>query len=89
MDYTGLNILMSDGKTLLALREANEKDMQVKKNNLCDSYYTLFQGKDTEGITHFVCSQVLDIPSITWTEIPKHAILILDLDTKKEDLIKL
>jgi predicted glutamine amidotransferase len=89
MDYTGLNILMSDGKTLLALREANESDVQVKNNNLCDSYYTLFQGKDIEGITRFVCSQALDIPSVAWTEISNHHLYILDLNTKKEDIIEL
>jgi len=87
MDYTGLNILMSDGKTLLALRSANEKDAIVKDNALCDSYYTLLQGKNQEEVPLFICSQSLDIAGITWTTIPNHAVLVLDIGTQKEDLI--
>jgi glutamine amidotransferase len=89
MDYTALNILISNGKTLLALREVNENDGAVKKDDLCDTYYTLLQGKDASGVTRFICSQPLDISDVSWTQIPNHAVLVLDEEIKEEKIVRL
>ena len=75
MDYTAENIIMSDGETLVAMREANDSTDDKELSSLCDSYYTLFQGKDNSGKTKLICSQELSLPGITWTPIPNHAVL--------------
>lgn len=89
MDYTAMNILMSDGKRLIAMREANENNDYVKKNILCDVYYTLLLGKDVANTTKLICSQPLDIQNITWTGIPNHAVFVFNIETKEEKTIRL
>ncbi len=89
MDYTALNILISDGKMLLATREVNENNEEVKQYDLCRDYYTLLQGKNASGITKFVCSQKIRLPYIVWTEIPNHAALVVDLATGKDELVRI
>jgi predicted glutamine amidotransferase len=89
MDYTALNILMSDGKTIVALREVNSQDAIVKKLDLCDRYYTLFEGRDASGNTAYVSSQKFDITGIVWAEIPNHSALVIPLDGGKRKLIEL
>jgi predicted glutamine amidotransferase len=88
MDYTAMNILISDGKLLIAMREANENNDYVKKNDLCDSYYTLLLGKNSANATKFICSQRLDIPDIAWTNIPNHAVFVFNTETKEEKIIR-
>lgn len=84
MDYTAVNLLFSDGKTLIAMKEANEGNETVKSMNLCDSYYTLFEGKDASGTTKFVSSEPLDVPDISWIGIPNHGIVVIDVATGVE-----
>jgi glutamine amidotransferase len=88
MDYSALNILISDGNILIALREGNENDAATRDNNLCDSYYTLFQGKNAKGAVRYICSQSLNIPDVAWMEIPNHAALTVRLDTDGAELIE-
>ena len=86
MDYTAENIIMSDGKTLIAMREANDGTDDKELTDLCDSYYTLFQGKDSSGKTKVICSQELSLPGITWTLIPNHAVLRIGTDGREETI---
>lgn len=85
-DYTALNLLVTNGKTLFAVREANEKNAWVKKENLCDYYYTLFLGKSTDKKSTIVCSQKLDLDGMSWSEIPNHSLLAVNLETGEENI---
>lgn len=87
LDYTAFNTLFSDGHHLLVTREANEKNTWVKKENLCDYYYTLFMGKSVDQKTKIICSEKLDLKNVTWTEIPNHTIAIIDLQTGREWMV--
>lgn len=87
--YSAMNILMSDGKKLLALREANEKNEDAQKKNLCDDYYTLFRGKNSSGKTTLICSQKLSIPDVTWLEIPNHNLFTIDTQSGEETLTQI
>lgn len=75
LDYTAANILMSDGRTLLAAREANDRNVSPAAGNICEYYYTLFAGKDASGAARFISSEKLAIEGIAWEEIPNHTIL--------------
>jgi len=88
MNYTALNILMSNGRTLIALREGNDKNEDVKKHGLCDSYYTLLQGKDAGGVPKIICSQPLDLPGIVWEEIPNHSALAMNVGNEDSVLLQ-
>ncbi len=88
MDYTAVNLLFSDGKAFIAMKEVNEENEGVKKMNLCDSYYTLFQGKDVSGATKFVCSEPLEVPGISWIPIANHQIVVIDVTTEKEQIMQ-
>ncbi|MGD1045083.1 MAG: class II glutamine amidotransferase [Bacteroidota bacterium] len=89
MKYSAANILMSDGNILFAMREANDRDVDANRKILCDTYYTLFQGKDISGTTKFICSQKLDIPDIIWIEIPNHTILTINTKSREEKTVSL
>ncbi len=89
MRYTAANILMSDGNFLIALREVNEQNEDVKNKNLCDAYYTLFQGKNTTGETVLISSQSLAVPDITWEEIPNHTACVVSLATGESHLVEI
>ncbi len=87
-DYTATNIIFTNGKFLFAMRQANEKNKNVAKDNLCDDYYTLFLGK-LSGKTKVICSQRLDIDGLTWTAIPNHAIVAINLETHEEKIVNI
>lgn len=71
-DYTAMNIVFSDGKSIWALREVNEKNSFVKKYKLM-SYYSLFIGK---GDGYFVvCSEKLPLKNIQWKVIKNHEMM--------------
>jgi predicted glutamine amidotransferase len=86
LDYTATNILFTDGKLLFALRQANEKNTMVARDNLCDTYYTLFLGKQN-GKTKIICSQKLDLDGVTWSEIPNHAFAMINLENGEEKIV--
>jgi hypothetical protein len=86
LDYTAFNTLFSDGRCLLATREANENNAWVKKGNLCEYYYTLYHGASKDGKQHIICSQELPINGIQWSEIPNHAMVCIDLATGKKEI---
>lgn len=85
IERTAANILLSDGKMLYTMRDVNENDETVRKGNLCDTYYTLYQGKDGNGKTRFICSQKIETTGISWIQIPNHSVLVIDLATSKEE----
>lgn len=88
-DYTACNALFSDGNVIFAIREANEKNEWVKKENLCDSYYTLFIGRSTEQKIKVICSQKLELAGITWSEIPNRTIIAVYAKTGRDETIVL
>lgn len=87
LKYTACNALFSDGKILYAIREVNEKNERVIEGNLCDFYYTLFLGKIANQKAKIICSQRLDLEGITWSEIPNHAMAVVDLQTGREKIV--
>lgn len=76
-DYTALNCILTNGRVLIVVREANEKNEWVKKENLCDNYYTLFIGKSADQKKKIICSEKLSLDGILWTEISNHTIEVV------------
>lgn len=74
-DYTALNFILTDGKTIWALREVNEDNEWVKKLNMRDSYYTLYRGSDDSGKVNLICSEPLPVFDLKWNLIPNHALV--------------
>ncbi len=81
LPYTAFNIIFSDGKKVVALREVNEKDSAVIKNNLCDNYYTFFLGTPKNGAPRVICSEKLRLPSVQWDTIKNHELVTIDIET--------
>ncbi len=74
-DYTAMNFILTDGETLLATHEVNEKNAYVQKGNLCESYYTLYVGMSAENKHLYICSEPLPIPGVEWNLMENHTIL--------------
>ncbi len=72
-DYTAMNIIMSDGKTVFALREINEKNRFVKEKKLM-GYYTLFLGKSRHG-GFVIASEKLPIAGFSWKPLANHSLV--------------
>lgn len=89
LNYTAFNTFFSDGHHLLATREANESDTWVKKEGLCDYYYTLFIGTSADQKTKIICSEKLDLKDITWKEIPNHTMAVIDVQTGQEKMVSI
>lgn len=79
-DYTGLNLIFSDGKTMWVLRDYNPQNYLVISMDLAD-YFSLFYEVKGNG-SLVVCSE--DIPEIAgaWKLIPNCHCLEFDLVTK-------
>lgn len=82
-DYMAINGVLTNGNTLIAVREVNENNAFVKAEDLCNCYYTLFIGTSKDQKLSIICSQKLDIAGISWKKIPNHTIAIINLATGK------
>ena len=86
-DYTAMNLILANGTSLFAVREVNEKNQLIEKENLCDYYYTLFMGKSADGKIKIICSQKLDLGGIAWEEIPNHMMVMIDMRTGDGEIV--
>lgn len=65
LDYRAMNLLVSDGKRLWALREVNTKNKFVRERKLMQ-YYTLFIGTEKKSGAMIVASEKIKAPGIRW-----------------------
>lgn len=72
LDYTSLNLILSDGKTVFALREINMSNAYVREEKLLD-YYSLFFGTDGEG-GEVISSEKL-IKNLKWEPLKNHELI--------------
>ncbi|MDD5083691.1 MAG: class II glutamine amidotransferase [Candidatus Moranbacteria bacterium] len=79
-DYVALNILLSDGKKLWALREVNERNALVK-GSCSFEYLSLYVAMNSQGKVMAVCSEKLDVPESMWRPMPNHTLLEIDIRT--------
>lgn len=66
LDYTGMNLVFSDGHFVWALRDANAKNKLVKKLAMVP-YYSLYVGRDRRTGARVVCSEKLPISGVRWS----------------------
>jgi predicted glutamine amidotransferase len=64
-DYTAINLLFSDGRQLLAHRDINMENADVREYDL-ESYYSLFLGTEPSGHFSVVCSEALPLDGVEW-----------------------
>ncbi|NTW14470.1 MAG: hypothetical protein HGA31_05585 [Candidatus Moranbacteria bacterium] len=64
-DYTAMNLLFSDGRQLLAHRNVNMDNADVRECDL-ESYYSLFLGTERSGRFSIICSEALPLDGVTW-----------------------
>ncbi len=74
-DFTAINLLISDGGFVWALREINEKSEIVQKENLLD-YYSLFLGKNKSSFV--ICSEQLSVGG-DWQLMQNHELVEIDV----------
>lgn len=82
MDYTAMNFIFSDGEFLWTLRDFNENNAIVKKENLGD-YYSLYVGLNKKRKSIVVSSEVLRLESTEWKEIKNKELIQINLLTGK------
>lgn len=80
MDYTAMNFIFSDGEFLWTLRDFNENNAVVKKENLGD-YYSLYVGLNKKRKSIVVSSEVLRLESMEWREIKNKELIQINLLT--------
>lgn len=80
MDYTAMNFIFSNGEFLWALRDFNENNAIVKKENLGD-YYSLYVGLNKKRKSLVVSSEVLKLESAEWKEIKNKELIKINLLT--------
>lgn len=80
LDYSAFIIILTDGKNVWVLREVNEQNISVRKDNALDDYYTLFLGTSDEG-AKIVCSEKLEIQGIEWRSIKNHELVVITHET--------
>lgn len=73
-DYTSMNILLSDGKSLFALRDINLNNSTVKKLKM-ENYYSLFLGENTQEKYKVISSEKIKIKGIKWKLIKNKEII--------------
>lgn len=64
-NYTAMNVLFSDGKKIIALRDINLKNIYVKKEKLED-YYSLFIGVNKIGNSCIIASEKIKVKEVKW-----------------------
>jgi len=64
-DYTGLNLLFSNGRKLIAIREVNLKNKVVKEKKML-GYYGLFVGINKKYSYQIVASEKIKLPGTSW-----------------------
>jgi len=79
LDYTAMNILISDGTRLWALREVNEKNEIVKEEKLIQ-YYTLFVGIEKKSGAIIIASEKTKIRGIQWSALKNHEMIEIIAD---------
>ncbi len=81
-EYTALNVVLSDGKYMWALREVSETDRLVKLLKLT-SYFTLYWGNFQKQNSFVVSSEQLRMPHVKWNLLKNHELIEYDTHTHK------
>lgn len=82
LDYTSLNLILSNGKNVFALREINTSNAEVRSENLF-GYYSLLVGIDGGGVV--ISSEKLT-NKLKWKPLKNHELItvrIADCSIKK------
>jgi predicted glutamine amidotransferase len=82
-DYMALNILLSNGRKLWAVREVNEKNAMVKRLRL-RTYFSLYVARNRQKQITALCSEKLRVPTSVWKPLPNHCLLEIDIRTYRE-----
>ncbi|MEK7608356.1 MAG: class II glutamine amidotransferase [Patescibacteria group bacterium] len=80
-DYTSMNMFLTDGKTIFALRDLNTQNDLVRKEHLA-SYYTLYLGRDSKD-NFAVSSEKIKIKGMKWRLMANRELLEIDVFSKK------
>lgn len=77
-DYTAMNLLFSDGRRLLAHRNVNAENADVRQYDL-ENYYSLFLGTEQSGRFSIICSETLPLDVVTWRLLANRETVVLPL----------
>ncbi|MFA7308895.1 MAG: class II glutamine amidotransferase [Patescibacteria group bacterium] len=83
-DYTALNCLLADGKTLYAIRHYNPKNTYVKTLAMAE-YYTLFVGYEKE-IPVVICSEAIPDAPYIWKPLGNNEMFTYELESNIWDI---
>ncbi len=81
-EYTALNVVVSDGMYMWALREVSETDRLVKLLKLT-SYFTLYWGNSQNRKSFVVSSEQLRMPHVKWNLMKNHELIEYDTRTSR------
>jgi hypothetical protein len=77
LDFTALNMLISNGEYLWAVREIHESDAVVQTRTHLAAYYSLMLGADSAQTCKIVASEPITLPGITWQPLENHCMVEL------------
>jgi glutamine amidotransferase len=77
LDFTALNMLISNGEYLWAVREIHESDAVIQTQTHLAAYYSLMLGADSAQTCTIVASEPITLPVITWQPLQNHCMVEL------------
>lgn len=80
LEYTALNVMLSDGRSLWALREISADSAIVRKKKLMN-YYTLYTSETKSDIA--ICSEKIASKQRRWRALRNHELIRFDIKTRK------
>lgn len=80
LEYTALNVMLSDGRSLWALREINTDNEVVREKKLMN-YYTLYASETKSDIA--ICSEKIASKQRHWRALCNHELIRFDVKTRK------
>ncbi len=75
--FTSASSILTDGRYAYVLREFDEEHPYVRRSDAI-GYYTLFLGHGPRD-ERIVASERLELPEVTWEELPNHSVTVIDI----------
>jgi len=77
--FTSASSMLTDGRYAYVLREFDEQHPHLTVAD-ATQYFTLYLGKGPRG-ERIICSEELNLPEVSWEQLPNHSLTVLDLVT--------
>ena len=87
-EYLALNLLLSNGRMLWAIREVNSRHPLLKEGRYMP-YFSLYVARNSQKEITALCSEKISLKKSTWRPLPNHTLLEINLQTWEEKMYPL